>query len=154
MNSLQAQGVNLFHALYQPHGPILAEPTGVVPTLNENIREYVAKADALANEKGWVSRPELPTSDEILGIEEAEDSEYVSLIPNQIFGPWPSRDMYLKAHYDLLREDAVAPLRDAVAYVRDDPHMMDSSAVCIYEKVSALSCGFLYYTCMLTCKFS
>lgn len=35
-------------------------------------------------------------------------------------------------------EDAVAPLRDAVAYVRDEPSMMDSKEVSIYEKVCSL----------------
>jgi hypothetical protein len=43
--------------------------------------------------------------------------------------------IYLSGHYELL-EDSVAPLRDAVAYVRDNPNMMDSSIMAIYEKVS------------------
>lgn len=151
MNSFQR--VNQLLSWSHLDDPLLIHPPDPIPTLNKDIRAYVARADALANETGWVSRPELPTTDEILGAEESEDCGVVSLVPNQILGPWPSKDMYLKAHYDLLREDAVSPLRDAVAYVREDPHMMDSQAACIYEKVSLVSCGHvLDYTYGLTCK--
>lgn len=60
-------------------------------------------------------------------------------MPNHIEGPWPSKNSYLRAHYELLREDSIAPLRDAVAYVRDEPKMMDSKEVSIYDKVCSLS---------------
>jgi helicase required for RNAi-mediated heterochromatin assembly 1 len=102
---------------------------------NDAIRRYLLGEDAVEHE--WESRPELPTSDEIMGTDESEkEGDIIQLIPNQITGPWPSKNTYLKGHYELLREDSVAPLRDAVAYARDNPHMMDSSIVAIYEKVS------------------
>jgi helicase required for RNAi-mediated heterochromatin assembly 1 len=101
-----------------------------------DIRRYLLGEDANIVKHEWESKPELPTSNEIMGIDESEkDGDIIQLIPNQITGPWPSRNTYLKGHYELLREDSVAPLRDAVAYVRDNPHMMDSQIVAIYEKV-------------------
>ncbi|KAL2822192.1 P-loop containing nucleoside triphosphate hydrolase protein [Aspergillus cavernicola] len=81
--------------------------------------------------KPWTLKPELPTSDEILGAGE----DFVDLRPNKLEGPWESKDAYLKAHYELLREDSVAPLRDAVAIVRNEPDMEDRKNVSIYEKV-------------------
>ncbi|GKZ23008.1 hypothetical protein AbraIFM66951_001238 [Aspergillus brasiliensis] len=99
--------------------------------VNKDIREYLVQPSPEDAEE-WLKRPEIPSSDEIMGC--AED-EYVELIPNKIVGPWNSSDEYLKAHYELLREDAVAPLRDAVAYVKNDPRMMDSKLVSIYDKV-------------------
>lgn len=101
-----------------------------------DIRRYLLGEDANIVKYEWESKPELPTSNEIMGIDESEkDGDIIQLIPNQITSPWPSRNTYLKGHYELLREDSVAPLRDAVAYVRDNPHMMDSQIVAIYEKV-------------------
>lgn len=106
--------------------------------VNPAIREYwkEAKSDGSTGSEAWVSKPEIPSSEEILGTDLPEDDEdCVELMPNHINGPWPSKESYLRAHYELLREDSVAPLRDAVAYVRDEPRMMDSKTVSIYEKV-------------------
>lgn len=109
-----------------------------LPELNKDIRQYIHDQETEeADKPPWLSKPELPSSDEILGTE-MENDDFVALMPNKVLGPWPSRVAYLKAHYELLREDAVAPLRDAVAYVRDDPHMMDSPLLNIYEKVRRL----------------
>ena len=51
-------------------------------------------------------------------------------------------DTYLGAHYELLREDAVRPLREAVGRVRTTPTAAEDAfgdAVGIYEKVSPSS---------------
>lgn len=48
-------------------------------------------------------------------------------------------EAYLSAHYELLREDAVKPLRDAVGVVRANPSADENAlpgAIGIYEKVS------------------
>ncbi|KAK2795176.1 hypothetical protein FQN52_006102 [Onygenales sp. PD_12] len=104
--------------------------------LNRDIQAYVDETRRAANGDSWTGKPELPTSNEILGIEDGvEYDEPIDLVPNKVDGRWESAETYLKAHYDLLREDAVSPLRDAVAYVKQDPKMMDSPDVCIYEKV-------------------
>ncbi|KAL2868538.1 putative DEAD box helicase involved in nonsense mediated decay [Aspergillus lucknowensis] len=88
--------------------------------------------------RSWTLKPEIPSSEEIFGT----DGEFVDLVPNKLDGPWESKDAYLKAHYELLREDAVAPLRDAVAIVRNDPEMRDSKHVAIYEKVYVIGLTF------------
>lgn len=111
---------------------------GNVVEVNPALRDYwkEARAEDPTENDPWLSKPELPSSSEILGTDLPEDDEdCVELMPNHISGPWPSKSSYLRAHYELLREDAVAPLRDAVAFVRDEPSMMDSKEVSIYEKV-------------------
>lgn len=82
----------------------------------------------------WLCQPEVPTSAEILLTEDSE----IMLPANKIDEAWKNKDKYLKAHYNLLREDAVSPLRDAVELFRRTPEMMenDSTVVSIYEKVS------------------
>jgi helicase required for RNAi-mediated heterochromatin assembly 1 len=102
-----------------------------VPVANPDVRKYVLERPSSTDE-GWISKPEILASQEVTG---SEDDDVIPLMPNQISGPWPSKEAYLSAHYELLREDALAPLRDAVAYVKEDPSMMDSKEVCIYEKV-------------------
>ncbi|KAL6238040.1 hypothetical protein BDW75DRAFT_228225 [Aspergillus navahoensis] len=106
-----------------------------VAVVTREVRNYFDQihthdADNLSS-KPWLLKPELPTSDEILGA----DGEFVDLEPNKIEGPWESTDAYLKAHYELLREEAIAPLRDAVAIFRSDPDMSDDKYVAVYEKV-------------------
>lgn len=103
----------------------------------QEIRAYIAAGSAAEGEqKSWTAKPEMPSPNEILAVDDEEDSEeVVDLMPNHISGPWPSAELYLKTHYELLREDAVAPLRDAVAYVRQNPRMRDTHGVCIYQKV-------------------
>ncbi|PYH98676.1 DEAD box helicase [Aspergillus ellipticus CBS 707.79] len=104
--------------------------------VNEDIKAYFVRKCPEDSER-WLLRPEIPSPEEIMGVHDptVDPDEYVDLMPNQIKGPWVSKDEYLKTHYELLREDSIAPLRDAVAYVRENPQMMDSKAVSIYDKV-------------------
>ncbi|KAL5343497.1 P-loop containing nucleoside triphosphate hydrolase protein [Aspergillus crustosus] len=109
--------------------------------VNKDVRNYFAQpqigdSDAYTP-KPWNLKPEIPTSEEILGT----DDEFVDLMPNQISGPWESKEAYLKSHYELLREDAVAPLRDAVAVFRSNPDMNDDK-ISIYEKVHVIGLTF------------
>lgn len=106
--------------------------------VNKDIREYLAQPSIDFAEE-WLKKPDIPSSDEILGNFGSAENEYVELTPNNITGPWNSTDEYLKAHYELLREDAISPLRDAVAYVRDDPKMTDTKLVSIYDKVNDIT---------------
>ncbi|KAL4920881.1 P-loop containing nucleoside triphosphate hydrolase protein [Aspergillus aurantiobrunneus] len=112
-----------------------------VAVTNSDIRDYFAQPhvqDPLWDLKSWLSKPEIPSSEEILGA----DEEFVDLTPNKLEGPWESKDAYLKAHYELLREDAVAPLRDAVAIFRCDPDMGDNGDISVYEKVYVIGLTF------------
>lgn len=117
------------------HITLKPNPVALAPT---EIRQYLSqtqapRADAVPS-GSWLLKPELPSSQEIFGT----DDEYLDLGTNQIQGAWESKEAYLKAHYELLREDAVAPLRDAVAIFRADPDMDDDKDVFVYEKVRAL----------------
>ena len=104
--------------------------------LNVGIRAYVQTADDIMRSSSthWSCHPEVPSGAEILLLGDEE----VILPANKIDGAWKTKDKYLKAHYSLLREDAVSPLRDAVDVFRQTPDMMesDSRVVSIYEKVS------------------
>lgn len=108
---------------------------------NPKIREYVYKS--LASDEDWTSKSEIPTSSEIMGLEGVDETDengdckgVIEITPNKLDGPWDSKQQYLKTHYELLREDAISPLRDAVAMVQEMPHMKDSKGVAIYDKVS------------------
>lgn len=101
--------------------------------LNLGPREYLRTQHKIAedNPKGWQGIPEIPTSNEIA----LNDNEAVSVPANKVKGRWKSTEKYLRAHYELLREDSIAPIRDAVDAVRKTPEMMDNKDLAIYEKV-------------------
>lgn len=116
------------------------------------IRDHVLKrwAENLGPVAGWRTLPEIPTGAEInppnnsldvlddasdLGVQVAEGNR---LPINTIDGPWSTKDAYIEAHYKLLREDSVAPLREAVRAVKANPGMTDKGDVCIYTHVSLL----------------
>ncbi|KAJ5575725.1 hypothetical protein N7535_002651 [Penicillium sp. DV-2018c] len=108
------------------------QPDRIEPAKLE-IRQYFdGKLQAHDALEAWQAKPEVPSSEELMGNTESEDS---ALIPNRIEGVWDSKDEYLKTHYALLREDAVSPLRAAVAKLRADPWMMDTQDIAVYEKV-------------------
>lgn len=99
-------------------------------------------------EEGWLASPEIPTSQEIMCVKGDIDLEEncINLEPNRIDGPWSSKEEYLRTHYELLREDAVALLRDSVAYLRNKPSMTDTKDICIYDQVKE---SFLTGNCFL-----
>ena len=69
------------------------------------------------------------------------------MTPNKPTGAWDSEEDYLRDQYALLREDAVRPLRDAVALVREYPRRKEadfSNQVGIYDRVSVK--GFTFAT--------
>ncbi|KAI5292240.1 hypothetical protein KEM55_007969 [Ascosphaera atra] len=100
------------------------------------LEEFDAKQKAEQEERAspdysWRYKPELPTADELC----PEPDTEVAISPNIIDGAWATKEAYLKTHYDLCREDALGPLIDAVAAVREKPGMCDDNKTCIYEKV-------------------
>ena len=101
---------------------------------NLAIRQYFNAGPRDTPLDEWQKKPELPTVNEIMGTD--HPGEEFNLATNKIHGAWPSAEVYLKTHYNLLREDAVANLRDAVAVVRERPGVMDGRSFVIYERVS------------------
>ncbi|KAH0553251.1 hypothetical protein GP486_006591 [Trichoglossum hirsutum] len=102
---------------------------------NEALRSYWRNVPAVqsGSSEAWLSKPEVPTTSEILNI---AGDQFVDIPDNKIDGPWPSKEDYIGTHYELLREDAVAPLRDAVAEVKENPRMKDNSDICIYDNAT------------------
>ncbi|CAG8191763.1 unnamed protein product [Penicillium nalgiovense] len=109
-------------------------PNEQVKPVNPEIRQYFdPDLPVYGPWKLWQTKPELPSTEEILGTDILGD--FVALTPNCISEPWASKEEYLEAHYALIREDSVAPLRNAVARIRADPFMKDTPDISIYEKV-------------------
>ena len=129
-----AAGARQTRGRFRPRETMVKNPYADA-RLNKDIRSYVAASNRSGNSSQWSEKPEVPSTDEILGLDHSEQGDVIDLVPNQIEGPWPDVQIYLKSHYNLLREDAVSPLRDAVAYFKHTPSMGDSSSVAIYDKV-------------------
>lgn len=104
----------------------------------------------------WRNLPEVPTKDEInrdydplrpdsrfgrdlKWNDYQREPEYPhAVLPHNIIdGPWPSKLDYVSAHYKILREDAIAPLRNAVMSYKLKPSMMEDQTTSIYTHVSS-----------------
>jgi helicase required for RNAi-mediated heterochromatin assembly 1 len=128
--------------------------------VREILRRHIYKTyevNAFAEE--WRNLPEVPSSSEIAPpskgpLEEADKKHehpeswndyqqeplYDENLPHNIIkGPWPSKEAYIGAHYQILREDAIAPLRRSVADVKKNPGMQEDGDTCIYTQVSGFA---------------
>ncbi|KAL3422659.1 helicase required for RNAi-mediated heterochromatin assembly 1 [Phlyctema vagabunda] len=100
----------------------------------------------------WRNLPEIPTSSEIMptvaaiqvdndlsdgeDLDEAVDEACNGPLPsNPLIGAWASKKAYVGTHYRLLREDAVGPLRNSVAFFKEHPTMQDDGDTCVYTSV-------------------
>ncbi|KAK6335892.1 hypothetical protein TWF730_003266 [Orbilia blumenaviensis] len=83
----------------------------------------------------WRALPDVPSTAELMTVE-------VDLPVNEVGRPWETVDDYLGAHYELLREDAFSPLRDAVGQFRAEPTMDDRTDICIYENCRIIGITF------------
>ena len=128
------------------HGSAIREPTisssfTARPTMTTNlsIRKYVKIFDQPVDCSDWTTFREIPSSHEIFDQGRTEHTEAVEVHENIVVGPYSSKSDYLERQYSLLREDAVAPLRDVVSEVQAYPRMMESesdNSAYVYEKVS------------------
>lgn len=105
--------------------------------LNHRVAKYFEK---LVDGPGWLSKPELPTSAEVMDHDDDNNSssDVVELEPNRPFGAWESKEEYLSTQYELYREDAIRGLREAVTRMRICPDAVEDSyngKIGIYEKV-------------------
>ncbi|SLM34912.1 P-loop containing nucleoside triphosphate hydrolase [Lasallia pustulata] len=113
------------------------------PAVDLSIREYMRALVRSKDAISWLGKREIPSSAEIMGITSDDGNgvggNEIGLTVNKIDSPWDSKEQYLEAHYELAREDAVAPLRDVVAEVKNDPNLMERDSTnnaAIYEKAS------------------
>ncbi|KAJ5280396.1 hypothetical protein N7478_005768 [Penicillium angulare] len=111
---------------------------------NKAIRQYFEYNGLLSSENDapnglkstrWTDIPEIPTEKELMGLTGIYKERKVFLRPNLISQPWISTEEYLEVHYKLLREDTVAPLRDAISWTRANSSTLDKKDVFIYENV-------------------
>lgn len=115
--------------------------------LNLSIREYAKTASQPADLSHWIGLREIPSPDEVFDEGRTEHSTTLELTENTVVGPYISKEDYLESHYRLLREDAVAPLRDVVSEVQYFPQLLEKDSdngAYIYEKVpreDCTSCG-------------
>lgn len=100
--------------------------------------------------ESWLAKPEVPSRAEVC----PPDGTEVALPANKIDRPWSKPTSYLKTHYQLLREDAVAPLREAVSKFRKDPQRMDDNDIRIYEQVRLVGLTFTYKGIAARVRFS
>lgn len=121
---------------------------------NGILRDHVKRAyENRVYPESWRSLPEFPNKEEILppanqrsaiNSKPEEWNEYQkepvydeNLPRNIVDAPWPSKEDYIGAHYQILREDTIASLRRSVASFRRQPSMMDDNDTCIYTHVRA-----------------
>jgi helicase required for RNAi-mediated heterochromatin assembly 1 len=124
-------------------------PTSGPSRVNNDIREYVQLAKKPVAAGPWIDQPEIPSPSEILPPHEKSDfvfSEPPSLMatsdhlrPHKSEGAYDSNEEYLGTKYELLREDAIRPLREAVDAVRQSPYKdeaeYENNSIGIYEPV-------------------
>lgn len=110
-------------------GPPVDRP----PRKDTAIQKYFQDANNTSEAGSWRAYDEIPPSLEIMQ-QPAED-----MVPrNQIEGAWSSTEEYLEAHYKLIREDAVFPLRAAVHQIREHPTALEewfNGSIGIYDRV-------------------
>jgi helicase required for RNAi-mediated heterochromatin assembly 1 len=101
------------------------------------VRDYVAESlqQARAAKPGsWLADPEIPYGQDLNPTEKAQEKSQIPARPsikdgtlpqNNVHSPWTSKQEYLRTHYEMLREDALKPLRDAIADVHNNPGKME-----------------------------
>jgi hypothetical protein len=112
---------------------------------NLAIQKYIIDAGQAADPQSWLSCPEIPTPEEALDITEPwqrvdPEDNGILLSGNRLCGPWDSKDQYLSAQFEMLREEVIRPLREAIHWVKNNPTLREDQHafggnIGIYEKV-------------------
>ncbi|PVI01502.1 P-loop containing nucleoside triphosphate hydrolase protein [Periconia macrospinosa] len=133
----------------------LSTPSATRSRANNDIEKYFKDAETPVTGAGpWLYEPEIPTPSDILQdpnnpkasafieqtgkLVEIPDDLYPR--PNKIEGPYKDNEDYLQTQYNLLKEDCLGPLREAVNQVRKDPLLDEaeypqSASIGIYDPV-------------------
>ncbi|KAF1925842.1 P-loop containing nucleoside triphosphate hydrolase protein [Didymella exigua CBS 183.55] len=144
-NAVPQQGRN-------PQVPDDSIPESVPTKANDDVRKYYELAcKPVAGAGPWLEMPEIPHPREMLRQEPASGTIEALITtveeprPKKINGAYDSTEDYLRTEYELLREDALRPLCEAVAQVRKaawkDEAQYEKS-VGIYEPVYITSLVF------------
>lgn len=108
-------------------------------TTNPSIREYFKASKKPVESGHWTGLREIPSSSELFSRDHSDHEESVELSENIVVGPFASKEDYLDRQYSLLREDAIAPLRNVISELQNTPYIMEKESdnnAYIYEKVS------------------
>lgn len=124
-------------------------------TFVAHIRQYFEDANKAVVGGQWIYKQEIPSSSEILpdttiptfGEKIIDVTE--ELRSNKVEGAYENNEEYLGTQYDLLREDSIRPLREAVAHVRaspwlDEAEYPNSTNIGIYDPVYITSIVFSF----------
>jgi helicase required for RNAi-mediated heterochromatin assembly 1 len=128
-------------------------PTSGISRINNDIREYFQLAKKPVTGGAWLDKPEIPIPSEILCEKPVYSSSNEALIevvesirPHKIEGAYEDNEDYLRTKYELLREDAVRPLREAIDEIRADPFKDEAEynnrSIGIYDPVYVTSLVF------------
>ncbi|RMZ73612.1 dead box helicase [Pyrenophora seminiperda CCB06] len=101
-------------------------PTSEPVRSNHLIREYIQLAKKHVPGGAWLDQPEVPSPSEVLvqsdfGSEQSLVDIDERIRPHKIQGAYDSNEDYLRTKYELLREDAIRPLREALCEFRASP---------------------------------
>ena len=119
------------------------------------IRDHVLRQYESQPHQGedWRDLPEIPSMAEIVPEQKQKTSKdffeswneyqkdplYNTELPKNIIdGPWPSKENYIGTHYQLLREDVVAGLRNSVKAFLRQPNMIDDQFTHVYTHVGLI----------------
>lgn len=129
-------------------------PTSAPSTLTDDIREYFVLTKKPTVGGAWLYKPEIPSPSEILrerrGTANRKPDTLIeiddSIRPHKAEGAYENNEDYLRTKYELLREDAIRPLREAVTEVRADPFKDEAEyqnhSIGIYDPVYITSLVF------------
>ncbi|USP74996.1 uncharacterized protein yc1106_02270 [Curvularia clavata] len=121
---------------------------------NNDIREYFKSHTKPITGGVWLEQPEIPDPSEVLrGKHSVTDSPLLidmdeHIRPLKVNGAYEDKQDYLSTVYELLREDTVRPLREAIDEVRVDPYKDEAEyqnqSIGIYDPVYIKSLVFSF----------
>ena len=127
------------HLTERLHRTSLQDSSNSVTHGGHDLLQYINKLNEYCrNEKqsddkcSWLSRSEVPTAEELFRPGPEVDPSYYEnnntpvLQPNIIDGPWQDKEEYLSSHFELLRENALRPLREAIHQIQQMPYAEES----------------------------
>jgi helicase required for RNAi-mediated heterochromatin assembly 1 len=128
------------------------DPREEIAIAERIIKDHVLRSyENQYHSEAWRDLPEVPDASEIMPNDDGSENKdffeewdaykndplYNTEVPENITkGPWPSKEKYIAAHYQILREDAIAHLRSSVKSFKRNQHMDDDNFTHVYTHVS------------------
>ncbi|KAF2714355.1 hypothetical protein K504DRAFT_366188 [Pleomassaria siparia CBS 279.74] len=120
-----------------------------VPNYVNDISKYFKDAHKPVAGRSWIGKPEMPRVSEIMSdlkptFASSSGQPIIDvdeeLRPNKVEGAYENNEEYLGTQYDLLREDSIRPLREAIEHIRASPYKDEAeypmeASIGIYDPV-------------------